>query len=161
MNIFRINGKFRVETRGGYCNNNRVPSDTLQLGRYAPVSVMQWREYTDGRDGRGTSVYAMFRAALDDEDARRIREFIADSPRDAKLVRVYPVTRNDGRGPQYEIEFLVCGYSWSPAAPYNWDEYREELVPLRNSPVLGESYEIDIRSMEIRAIPHPMEVAAA
>jgi len=159
MNIFRINGKFRVETRGGHCNNDRVPSDTLQLGRYAPVSVVQWREQTDQREGRGTSVYAMFRARLDEDDAKTITG--VEYARVLRIVSVSSAPQNNGRGPQFVIEFLVCDYSWNPGFGYSWEESREELVPLRNSPVLGESYEIDVRSLEIRAIPHPMEVAAA
>ena len=159
MKIFRINGKFRAETRGGYRNNDRVPSDTLQLGRYAPVSVIQWREETDQREGRGTSVYAMFRARLDEDDAKTITG--VEYARVLRIVSVSSAPQNNGRGPQFVIEFLVCDYSWNPGFGYSWEESREELVPLRNSPVLGESYEIDVRSLEIRAVPHPMEVAAA
>ena len=169
MNIFRVNGKFRVETRGGHCNRDHIPSDTLQLGRYAPVSVMQWREETDQREGRGTSVYAMFRARLDEDDAMlvatpegaqalfRTETRVVSGPHGS---RIRSAPQNDGRGPQFVIEFLVCDYRWNPGFGYSWEESREELVPLRSSPVLGESYEIDVRSLEIRAIPHPIEVAA-
>ncbi len=170
MNIFRVSGKFRVETRGGYRNNDHVPSDTLQLGRYAPVSVTQWREERDTPHGTGYLTYAIFRAALDEGDAMlvatpegaqalfRTETRVVSGPHGS---RIRSAPQNDGRGPQFVIEFLVCDYRWHPAFGYSWEESHEQIDEYRDPPGLGESFSIDIRSMEITAIPHPMEVVAA
>lgn len=152
MNLYKRNGKWIVETRGGFRNNDHVPADVLPLSRYAPQVRGAWRENNDTSCGTGISDFVQYEARVD-------ADYVLP---ELSGVTIHDAPQANGRGPQRVVRFSVRDFGWDPAWGYSWAEGWESIhYQSVEPPVLGEAYELSTPALAsaIRSIQHPQAAA--
>jgi len=66
VKVYKVNGKWYVETEGGYRNDEVIPIETLGPFEERPEPLVRWKKTWENYYGCGVSIFTRFRAGKEE-----------------------------------------------------------------------------------------------